>query len=133
MGQFYNEIPESLIPWIQTQHMFWVASAPLDGNGHVNISPKGFEGTFHILDSHTVWYEDLTGSSTFDQPEPMYAADRNRHLLASETVSHLRENGRITLLFSAFQGPPRIARLYGRGRYFVPYFAHRLILLNSQQ
>ncbi|TFK68091.1 hypothetical protein BDN72DRAFT_64677 [Pluteus cervinus] len=96
MGQFYDEIPDFLVSWIQKQHVFWVASAPLSSSGHVNISPKGFEGTFHIMDSHTVWYEDLTGS-------------------ASETVAHIRENGRITILFNAFDGPPRIARLYGRG------------------
>jgi len=99
MGQFFEEIPQSLIPWIQKQRMFWVATAPVDPiNGHVNLSAKGLEETFHIIDSHRVWYEDLTGSTV-------------------ETIAHLREryNGRITLLFVAFEGPPKLARLFGKG------------------
>jgi len=96
MGQFYGEIPEFLRTWILQQKVFWVATAPLSGEGHVNLSPKGGLGTFHIVDKHTVWYEDVTGSG-------------------AETISHIRENGRITILFNAFEGPPRIARLFGKG------------------
>ncbi|KAK0217250.1 hypothetical protein IW262DRAFT_1508857 [Armillaria fumosa] len=92
MGKFYDEIPGYVIAMIKKQHMFWVATAPLSADGHVNISSKGVEGTFHIIDSHTVWYEDLSGSGV-------------------ETISHLRENGRITILFNAFEGPPSIVRL----------------------
>jgi hypothetical protein len=62
MGQFYGEIPEFLRTWILQQKIFWVATAPLSGEGHVNLSPKGGLGTFHIVDKHTVWYEDVTGS-----------------------------------------------------------------------
>jgi len=76
--------------------MFWVATAPLSSSGHVNLSPKGYEGTFHIIDQKTVWYEDLTGSGV-------------------ETIAHLRENGRMTIMLSAFKGPPRIVRLFGIG------------------
>lgn len=64
MGQFFDDIPDHLIAWIKQQKMFWVASAPLTADGHVNVSPKGFEGTFHIVDSHQVWYEDMSGSGT---------------------------------------------------------------------
>ncbi|KAH7922712.1 hypothetical protein BV22DRAFT_1106485 [Leucogyrophana mollusca] len=96
MAKFYDEIPEYLIEWIKRQHMFWVASAPLDQNGHINVSPKGTTDCFHVVDSHRVWYEDLSGSGI-------------------ETISHLRENGRITILFNAFEGPPRITRLWGFG------------------
>ncbi|VDB85091.1 unnamed protein product [Peniophora sp. CBMAI 1063] len=96
MGTFHDYIPERLIEWAATQKCFWVATAPLDGEGHVNVSPKGVEGTFHIVDKNRVWYEDLTGSG-------------------AETISHLRENGRITILFQAFEGGPRILRLFGRG------------------
>ncbi|KAF8217998.1 hypothetical protein K438DRAFT_1914181 [Mycena galopus ATCC 62051] len=96
MVQYFDEISPSLGKWIEQQHVFWVATAPLAGDGHVNVSPKGGEGMFHIANPRQVWYEDLTGSGV-------------------ETVSHLRENGRITVLFNAFEGPPRIARLYGRG------------------
>ncbi|KAF8646630.1 hypothetical protein AX16_007130 [Volvariella volvacea WC 439] len=96
MGQFYDEIPEFLITWIQKQHLFWVASAPAGSSGHVNVSPKGLEGVLHVVNSKRVWYEDLTGSGV-------------------ETISHIRENGRITILFSAFEGPPRICRLFGTG------------------
>lgn len=62
MGKSFTEIPSSLFPWIQEQKMFWVATAPLSSSGHVNLSPKGYEGTFHIVDEKRVWYEDLTGS-----------------------------------------------------------------------
>lgn len=101
MGAFYEEIPESLIPWIHAQKLLYVATAPLHSSGHVNVSPKGGDsGTyFGVIDRRTFWYHELTGSG-------------------SETVSHLYEpgNGRITIMFTAFEGPPRILRLYGRGR-----------------
>ncbi|KAG1798909.1 uncharacterized protein HD556DRAFT_1232074 [Suillus plorans] len=96
MAKYYDEIPESLIEWVRKQHMFWVASAPLGPGGHVNVSPKGTAECFHVVNSHRVWYEDLTGSGV-------------------ETISHIRENGRITILFHSFEGPPRILRLYGTG------------------
>ncbi|KIK58703.1 hypothetical protein GYMLUDRAFT_60494 [Collybiopsis luxurians FD-317 M1] len=96
MKVYDDGIPEYLIGWIQKQHVFWVASAPLSAEGRVNVSAKGLEGTFHIVDSKKVWYEDMAGSG-------------------SETMSHVRENGRITILFSAFEGPPRMARLHGKG------------------
>ena len=60
--KFFEEIPEYLIEWMLKQQMFWVASAPLSPDGHVNISPKGIEGTFHIVNSRRVWYEDLSGT-----------------------------------------------------------------------
>lgn len=62
MGKFYDYIPENLIEWINTQHVFWVATAPLSGTGHINVSPKGVSGTFHIVNENKVWYEDITGS-----------------------------------------------------------------------
>ncbi|KAF8876499.1 hypothetical protein BD779DRAFT_1560391 [Infundibulicybe gibba] len=96
MGQFFDEIPEFLITWIAQQKVFWVASAPLNPEGHVNLSPKGFGNLFHVVNPKRVWYEDMSGSGV-------------------ETISHLRENGRITLLFNAFDGPPRICRLFGKG------------------
>ncbi|KAK0458263.1 uncharacterized protein EV420DRAFT_1544603 [Desarmillaria tabescens] len=99
MGKFYDEMPGYVMAMIKKQHMFWVATAPLSADGHVNLSSKGVEGTFHVIDSHTVWYEDLSGSGV-------------------ETISHLRENGRITILFNAFEGPPSIVRLFGRGKFY---------------
>ncbi|KJA22515.1 hypothetical protein HYPSUDRAFT_40895 [Hypholoma sublateritium FD-334 SS-4] len=96
MGKFLEEIPEYLAEWILQQQMFWVASAPLSPDGHVNISPKAIEGTFHVVNSRRVWYEDLSGTG-------------------AETVAHIRENGRVTILFHAFEGPARIVRLYGKG------------------
>jgi hypothetical protein len=62
MVQFFDTIPPHLLSWIPLQHVFWVATAPLDAEGHVNLSPKGVKGSFHIVDDKTVWYEDLTGS-----------------------------------------------------------------------
>lgn len=64
MGKVYDSIPPELIAWVQKQKMFWVATAPLSGDGHVNLSPKGIEGTFHIEDANKCWYEDLSGSGT---------------------------------------------------------------------
>src|SRR5216684_7162188 len=81
--------------------MFFVASAPLDPDGHVNLSPKGLD-TFRILGPRTVAYLDFTGSGV-------------------ETIAHLKENGRIVLMFCAFQGPPNILRLHGRGRAVEPH------------
>ena len=99
MGRVYDEgINEQLAGFIARQHVFFVATAPLAADGHVNLSPKGLD-TFRVLGPTTVAYLDLTGSGV-------------------ETIAHLRENGRLTVMFCAFEGPPRILRLAGdrRGR-----------------
>ena len=62
MGQFWESIPDNLVEWIKKQHMFWVATAPAGAEGHVNVSAKGLAEVFHVVDEHTVWYEDMTGS-----------------------------------------------------------------------
>lgn len=80
--------------------MYFVATAPLDGDGHLNCSPKGLD-TFTVIDGRTVAYLDLTGSGV-------------------ETIAHLRENGRIVLMFMALEGPPKIVRLHGRGEAIEP-------------
>ena len=95
MGTLHETITPPVAEWIERQQMFFVATAPLDPEGHVNVSPKGLD-TLRILDSVTVAYLDLTGSG-------------------AETVAHVRENGRITLMWNAFDGPPRIVRIHGRG------------------
>ena len=96
--KLHDRIDERLRAFIEAQHLFFVATAPLAADGHVNLSPKGLDGTFAVLGEHEVAYLDLTGSG-------------------SETVAHLRENGRITVMFCAFEGPPNIVRLHGTGRY----------------
>jgi len=98
MGQFFETIPPSLIKWILDQKVFWVATAPLSSSGHVNVSPKGGQ-YFGVPDNKTFWYMDLSGSG-------------------NETISHLHEpgNGRVTIMFNAFEGPPRIMRLWGKGK-----------------
>jgi hypothetical protein len=104
MGAFYTTLPESLVPWILAQKMFWVATAPMSAKGHVNVSPKGGE-YFGLVDSNnTFWYMELTGSGI-------------------ETIAHLHErgNGRITIMFSAFEGAPRIVRLWGKGKPREPF------------
>lgn len=100
MGKTYEQIDESLADWIRRQKMFFVATAPLSADGRVNCSPKGLD-SFMILDSTTVAYLDLTGSGI-------------------ETVAHVQENGRIVLMFCAFEGPARIVRLHGKGRVLFP-------------
>jgi hypothetical protein len=101
MASTFDTIDASLEQWIGRQPMFFVASAPLDADGHVNVSPKGPIGTFAVLDPNTVAYLDFFGSG-------------------AETVAHLRENGRIVVMFCAFEGPPQIIRLHGRGRVAWP-------------
>jgi hypothetical protein len=97
MGAFFETIPPSTAEWILQQKVIWIASAPLAADGHVNVSPKGGP-YFGIVDEKTFWYMDLTGSGV-------------------ETLSHLHEpgNGRITVLLNAFEGPPKIVRLWGKG------------------
>lgn len=100
MGHIRSTLDETAIKFIGAQRMFFVASAPIDANGHVNLSPKGLD-SFRILGPSTVAYLDLTGSGI-------------------ETVAHIKENGRVVLMFCAFQGPPSILRLHGRGRVIEP-------------
>ena len=96
MAKVFDAIDSTLQHWIERQHMFFVATAPSGSEGHVNVSPKGPIGSLRILDPLTVEYEDYVGSG-------------------AETGAHLRENGRICLMFCAFDGPPRVVRLHGRG------------------
>ncbi|MGB8697945.1 MAG: pyridoxamine 5'-phosphate oxidase family protein [Thermosynechococcaceae cyanobacterium] len=105
MGKVYEGITGSLKTWLYAQKVFFVATAPHAPNGHINCSPKGGE-SFRVIDEHTVAYQDMTGSGI-------------------ETVAHLRENGRIVLMFCAFEGPPKIVRLHGIGTSVVagdPHF-----------
>jgi Pyridoxamine 5'-phosphate oxidase len=95
MGKVYDGIDAKLAAWIGRQRLFFVATAPVVG-GHLNVSPKGPIETLRIVDERTVEYEDFVGSG-------------------AETAAHLRENGRICLMLCAFEGPPRIVRLHGRG------------------
>ena len=62
MGKFFDDIPDFLVGWIEEQEVFWVGSAPLSPEGHVNITPKGVRGSFHVVNANKVWYQDLTGS-----------------------------------------------------------------------
>lgn len=95
MGKLYDGITPGLTSWIEQQHVFFVATAPLSSSGHVNTSPKGLD-CLRIINRHQVAYLDITGSG-------------------AETIAHVRENGRIVLMFCAFSGPPKIVRLHGKG------------------
>ena len=101
MGKTRSLLDDSARRFIEAQHIFFVASAPLDASGHINVSPKGLD-TFRILGPTTVAYIDFNGSGV-------------------ETMACLQENGSIVLMFCAFQGPPNIFRLYGRGRAVEPH------------
>ena len=99
MGRVLDHIDDATQTWIGRQHMFFVATAPsLDGR--VNVSPKGLD-SIRVLGKREVAYLDLTGSG-------------------AETIAHIRDNGRITLMWNAFEGPPRIVRVYGEGRVHLP-------------
>ena len=101
MAKTFDGIDDKLARFIDDQPVYFVATAPSGPDGHVNLSPKGMGGTFRVLDPYTVAYLDITGSGI-------------------ETVAHLRENGRIVIMFCAFSGPPRIVRLHGRGTVTLP-------------
>ena len=101
MGKIYDAIDEKLAAWIEQQHLFFVATAPLAADGHVNMSPKGDLRWFRILGPREVGYLDFIGSG-------------------AETIAHARENGRIVVMFCAFEGPPKIVRLYGSASVVLP-------------
>lgn len=115
MGKVLERITDELARWMEEQPLFFVATAPADPETRVNVSPRGLD-TFRVLDEHRVGWLDLTGSGV-------------------ETIAHLKADpagdgasgeakgeagGRITLMFCAFSGPPKIIRLYGRGRVHEP-------------
>jgi hypothetical protein len=97
MGKTFAAIDERLAEWLVDQPVFFVSTAPLDGDGLVNCSPKGNRQEFAVLGERSVAYLDQTGSGV-------------------ETIAHVQENGRIVIMFCAFAGPPRIVRLHGTGR-----------------
>ncbi len=101
MGKVHDGIDGRLRAFIEAQPVFFVATAPRDG-GHVNVSPKGVAGTFAVVDDRTVAYLDITASG-------------------AETIAHLRENGRITVMFCSFDRSPNVVRLHGRGRVVSVY------------
>ena len=100
MGTLFDQIAPPLEHFIRSQHVFFVATAPLSADGHVNLSPKGLD-TLRILGPQTLAYLDHVGSG-------------------AETIAHLRENGRIVIMLCAFDGPPRIVRLHGHGEALEP-------------
>ncbi|MFJ7512524.1 pyridoxamine 5'-phosphate oxidase family protein [Peribacillus simplex] len=100
MAKYFPEMLSEHQKFIKKQHLFFIASAPLDAEGHVNLSPKGYD-TLRILSSTEIAYLDLTGSG-------------------NETSGHISENARITFMFCAFEGPPLILRLYGSGKVILP-------------
>jgi pyridoxamine 5'-phosphate oxidase-like protein len=96
MGRVHDGVEGAVAEFVLRQPVFFVATAPSGPDGHVNLSPKGGAGSFAVLDPHTVAYLDMIGSGV-------------------ETIAHLQENGRIVVMFCAFDGPPRIVRIHGRG------------------
>ena len=112
MAEIIDAIDDSLAQWLESQPVFFVATAPAGTNGHVNLSPKGMAGTFRVRGTHQVAYLDHTGSG-------------------AETIAHVRENGRITLMFCAFERRPRILRLYGTGRIVLTTDAEFASLANE--
>jgi hypothetical protein len=101
MATVFSEIDDKLTRWIGRQHVFFVGTAPSETGGSVNVSPKGMAGTFAVLGPRRVGYLDYTGSG-------------------AETIAHLGDNGRIVIMFCAFEGPPKIVRLHGTGRAILP-------------
>lgn len=100
MGKTYDNLSPELQSWLKQQQIFFVATAPLASEGHVNCSPKGGD-TFRVLNGREVAYLDLTGSGV-------------------ETIAHLQENRRLVIMFCAFTGPPKVVRLHGRGEVIYP-------------
>lgn len=109
MAKFYDRIEDKHLAFIRAQKMFFVATAPLSDAGRVNLSPKGYD-SFRVIGPNRVAYADLGGSGI-------------------ETLAHIRENGRVTFMFCAFEGAPNIMRLYGRGevmQFDDPRFAEEI-------
>ncbi len=104
MGKVHDGLDGRLRAFVEAQPVFFVATAPSGDGGHVNVSPKGLAGTFTVVDAHTVAYLDLTASG-------------------AETIAHVRQNGRITLMFCSFDTKPNVVRLHGRGRVVSRYDA----------
>ena len=100
MGKVRECITEDIQAWIDEQEMYFVATAPLSGDGSVNLSPKGMD-TLRVVDEHTLAFMDVGGSGI-------------------ETIAHLRENGRIVVMMCAFQDPPVTYRFHGRGAVLLP-------------
>ena len=100
MGKEYTQIDAPIQRWIEQQHIFFVSTAPLAGDGLINCSPKGLDG-FRVLNPGRIGYVDVGGSGI-------------------ETVAHIKENGRIVIMMCAFTGPPKIYRFYGQGRVVEP-------------
>lgn len=100
MGKVYTEIDVPLREWLSKQKIFFVSTAPLSQKGLINCSPKGMD-TFRVLGPKTIAYLDLTGSGV-------------------ETIAHLKESGRIVIMFCAFDGPPKIYRFHGIGKVIEP-------------
>lgn len=101
MGKIYETIDGRLREFIEAQPLFFVATAPAGSEGHINVSPKGGRGTFAVLDGNRFAYLDYLGSGV-------------------ETLAHLKENGRIVIMFCAFEGATNIVRLHGTGRAAPP-------------
>lgn len=102
MAKVHARVEGRLREFVERQRMFFVASAPLAEDGHVNLSPRGVPGSFGMLDEHTFAWLDTSGSG-------------------SETIAHVRENGRVAVMFCAFEGAPNIVRFHGRGRVVTIY------------
>jgi hypothetical protein len=100
VGKVYDGIDDDLAAWLTRQPLWFVGTAPLSADGHVNVSPRGHD-TFSVLGPHRVAWVDFTGSGV-------------------ETIAHLRENGRICLMFCSYDRRPRIVRLHGRGSVALP-------------
>ena len=97
MVKFYDSIEPNLEEWALSQAVFFVATAPLSGR-HVNLSPKGLpSSSFSVLNPNFCGYVDANGSG-------------------NETISHILENGRATVMFCSFEAAPRIMRLFCTGR-----------------
>ncbi len=101
MGEEYTEIDERIQRWMERQQMFFVSTAPMLGDGHVNCSPKGLD-SLQVANPRQLVYADVGGSGI-------------------ETVAHLKDNGRITIMMCAFSGPPRIYRFFGKGEVIEPH------------
>jgi Pyridoxamine 5'-phosphate oxidase len=117
MAKVFDRIEDGLRAFIEAQPVFFVGTAPSGSGGHINVSPKGGRGLFRVTGPHGFAYVDLMGSGI-------------------ETVSHLRDNGRIVVMFTAFEGPPKIVRLHGRGRVITasePEFADLLATFDASE
>lgn len=126
-----KQLTDKLKRFVESQHMFFVATAPSGSDGHVNLSPKGFDGSLVFLEEDMVAQVAASQGVSLHPERKCYLAYLDIGGSGIETCAHLQQNGRITVMFCAFEGPPKIVRMFGRGLHVEPHERHFETVLSA--